>query len=99
MENFGTRVRRLRLARGYETYPAADRKTGVPAATWENMESRGKDPYLSTIQAIRDALGVTTSELLDGVSGPGAAQGGPVPRENPPRDTPPTPRPRRRRGA
>lgn len=73
MENFGTRVRRLRIQAGYDTYPAADRGTGVPAATWENIETRGKDPYLSTLQRIRDALGVSIEELLDGISGPGPA--------------------------
>jgi transcriptional regulator with XRE-family HTH domain len=108
MENFGTRVRRLRLAAGYVSYPDADRRTGVKAGTWENIESRGKDPWLSTIQDVQRALGVSISELLDGVSGPGKAKvivprgvrGAPVPDARPDSNTAP-PRGRRppKRGA
>jgi transcriptional regulator with XRE-family HTH domain len=100
-ETFGTRVRRLRLERGYKSPAEADRHTGVPAGTWDNVERKGTDPRLGTIEAIRAALGVTIEELLAGVSGPGAAQAPPIPTADPPDDTPGPgdPRPRRRRGA
>jgi transcriptional regulator with XRE-family HTH domain len=99
-ETFGTRVRRLRLERGYNSPAEADRHTGVPAGTWDNVERKGTDARLGTIEAIRVALGATIEELLGGVSGPGAAQDPPIPPSDPPGDTPgpDDPRPRPRRG-
>lgn len=99
-ETFGTRVQRIRLRLGYKSIDEASRETGIKRANLDNVERKGNDVRLTTITEIRDGFGVTTSELLDGISGPGAAEGAPVPSEPPDGDTPPSGyRPRRTRGA
>jgi len=69
----GTRIQELRLKRGWKTRKDADRATdgNVPEDTWKNIETKGTDPRLSTLQKMQEALGVSIHELLDGVSGPG----------------------------
>jgi transcriptional regulator with XRE-family HTH domain len=64
MEVFGERVRRARIAQGWATYRAADKATGISASTWQNIEARGKDPRLSTVQRLLEVLDVPCEELL-----------------------------------
>jgi transcriptional regulator with XRE-family HTH domain len=88
----------MRLARGYKTIDQATAATGIKRSNLDNAERKGTDPRLSTITEIQVGLGVTIAELLDGVSGPGAAAGVPVPGEHAPaQDDPGAPRPRARR--
>lgn len=75
MEVFGDRVRRARIAQGWATYRAADKATGISVSTWQNIEARGVDPRLSTVQRLLEVLDVPAEELL---SAP-VALGVPVP--------------------
>ena len=72
---FGARIQKLRLKRGWLTRKAADRATNgdVPEDTWKNIETKGTDPRLSTIQRFADALEISMDELLEDVDGPGPA--------------------------
>lgn len=63
METFGERVKRGRLAKGWNRREA-DRITGISADTWKNIELRGTDPQLSTVQRIVEALGIPAEELI-----------------------------------
>jgi transcriptional regulator with XRE-family HTH domain len=64
METTGSRVRRLRKAKGWRSYRDADKASDVPASTWQNIESRGKIPSLRTATNIAAAFGMTVDELL-----------------------------------
>lgn len=95
METHGSRIRRLRIAKGWDSYRAADKATDIPAGTWQNMEARGTQPTIDTAQKIAAAFGQTIDELLSGtVYGPA----GPAQDDEPPPDTGSAPRPRRPRG-
>lgn len=62
----GQRIRQLRKAKGW-SQPELARRAGLTEKTITNYETaaRGvKDPPLSTVQAIADALGVTLTDLL-----------------------------------
>jgi transcriptional regulator with XRE-family HTH domain len=74
----------------------ADRATGIPYATWSNVETReGHDPQLSTVQRLADALGVDVCELVSAPVFPD----GPAPAEPAEPDIPADPgRKRAKRG-
>ena len=66
VERFGTRLKRLRLARGWPTPRAADHATGISSATWINLETRGNKPTLRTVDRLMTALDVSYDELVTG---------------------------------
>ncbi len=60
---FGQRLRHLRKARGY-TLDALGERVGRPAPFLSQLETGKREPRLSVIEDLADALGVTTAELL-----------------------------------
>lgn len=93
-EGFPQLVRRLREAK-YGTMRDADRATGIPYSTWQNLELRGTEPTLTTLTLLADKLEVSELELLNAWR---VSQGGPVPTDPPPEDTPRSRRRPPRRG-
>ena len=92
METHGSKIRRLRKANGWGSYREADKATDIPASTWANIESRGKQPTLDTAQKLAAAFGMTLDELFSGtVFGPA----GPAPGDEPPDTGSAARRPRR----
>jgi hypothetical protein len=57
-------VTRLREAK-WPSRREADRATGIPYATWQNIEVRGTIPTLETLSRIAEALGVPELVLIN----------------------------------
>jgi len=49
----------------YDTLRDADRKTGVPYGTWQNILLRGTIPTLDTLEKVAAALGVPNLEVIN----------------------------------
>jgi transcriptional regulator with XRE-family HTH domain len=62
----GTRVRELRADRGWTQEELAHR-TGFDRKSVNRVETAAYSPTVDRIFVLADALGVTASELLDGV--------------------------------
>jgi transcriptional regulator with XRE-family HTH domain len=60
---FGTRVRRLRKARGVKQIELAE-CVGVGRSYLSQIEQGKRDPGLRMIKALADGLGTTMSDLL-----------------------------------
>lgn len=60
---FGADVRRLRKARGLSLERLAE-KSGLSTNYVASLETKARDPSLSTVHAIAKALGVPLSELV-----------------------------------
>lgn len=63
---FGERFRKLRLATGMSTREFAD-TAGIAHSQIYKLDTGKGDPKLSTQKAIADTLGITLSELMDGL--------------------------------
>jgi transcriptional regulator with XRE-family HTH domain len=61
--HLATNVKQLRLARGF-TQEQLARLSGVPRATWANLESGGANPTVSVLLKVAAALQVSVEELL-----------------------------------
>ena len=62
-EDLASLVGRLR-AQKWASRRDADRETGIPYATWQNIELRGTIPTIATLTLIADKLGVSEMELV-----------------------------------
>jgi transcriptional regulator with XRE-family HTH domain len=62
-EHLGRNVRQLRAARGMTQQQMA-RLSGLPRATWANLESGGANPTLAVLHAVAMALQVSIEELI-----------------------------------
>ncbi len=62
-QRFGTRVRDLRLAKGYTQEAFADR-CGFFRTYLSRIETGRANPTLNAIEVITDALGLSITELL-----------------------------------
>ena len=62
-ENLGRNLRQLRATRSASQEQMA-RASGMPRATWANLESGASNPTLSVLRAAAGVLGVTIEELL-----------------------------------
>ena len=62
-ERLGENVRQLRQVRG-KTQQQMAKLSGVPRATWANLESGNANPTLGVLHAVAGALGVSLEELL-----------------------------------
>jgi transcriptional regulator with XRE-family HTH domain len=62
-DNLAANVRHLRDARGFTQQQMA-RLSGLPRATWSNLESGSANPTLSVLHRVADALQVSIEELL-----------------------------------
>lgn len=63
----GTRIRRLRMARGYSQSEFA-RAVNVHPSTMNQIEQGRRLPKTNTISAMAHTLGVTRDEILDGAA-------------------------------
>jgi transcriptional regulator with XRE-family HTH domain len=61
--NLARNLRRLRDARGLSQQRLSD-LSGVPRATWANLESGGANPTLSVLTRVAETLGVSIEELI-----------------------------------
>ena len=57
-------VTRLRTSK-WASRREADRITGIPYATWQNIEVRGTIPTIATLTRIAEALDVPEHEILN----------------------------------
>jgi transcriptional regulator with XRE-family HTH domain len=73
VEDFPTRLRRLREAKGITPYRLAQ-LTGLSKQGVLNLERSDADPRLSTLWRLAEALGVHPAELLPGAHRPGTSQ-------------------------
>src|SRR5437870_5373399 len=62
-QNLATNVKQLRLARSF-TQEQLARLSGVPRATWANLESGAANPTVSVLLKVAGALQVSVEELL-----------------------------------
>jgi XRE family transcriptional regulator, regulator of sulfur utilization len=62
-DNLAANARQLRDARGLTQQQMA-RLSGLPRATWSNLESGSANPTLSVLHRVADALQVSLEELL-----------------------------------
>ncbi len=62
-KKLGENIKKLRLAKGL-TQGDLCRKLEVDRAYMSNIESGKKNPTLSTLEKIANALGISSSELL-----------------------------------
>jgi transcriptional regulator with XRE-family HTH domain len=62
-ERLGRNVRQLRDARGMTQQQMA-RLSGLPRATWANLESGAANPTLGVLAAVAGALQVSIEELI-----------------------------------
>lgn len=58
----------------YDTLRDADRETGVPYGTWQNILLRGTVPTLETLEKVADALGVPELDILNAARASRAAR-------------------------
>jgi len=65
-KTLGRRVRNLRDVRGWSQEHFAHR-AGLDHADLDGLERGQQDPTLVTLETVASALGMTTSELLDGI--------------------------------
>jgi transcriptional regulator with XRE-family HTH domain len=63
VDDFATRLRRLRLARGWSIYRLA-KESGLTVEGVSKLEEPGRDPRLSTLVKLAAAFGVGVGELL-----------------------------------
>lgn len=66
-ENFGARCRELRVATGL-SQEAFARRAEIDRTYYTSIELGARNVTIGTVAKIADALGVTMSDLLDGVS-------------------------------
>src|SRR5580700_8304577 len=62
-QHLATNVKQLRLARSF-TQEQLARISGVPRATWANLESGAANPTVSVLLKVAAALQVSVEELL-----------------------------------
>jgi transcriptional regulator with XRE-family HTH domain len=62
-ENIATNVKQLRLARSF-TQEQLARISGIPRATWANLESGASNPTVSVLLKVASALQVSVEELI-----------------------------------
>jgi transcriptional regulator with XRE-family HTH domain len=62
-QHLATNVKQLRLARGF-TQEQLAKLSGVPRATWANLESGAANPTVSVLLKVAAALQVSVEELL-----------------------------------
>ncbi|WP_312387650.1 helix-turn-helix transcriptional regulator [Pseudomonas sp.] len=65
-QQFGTRVRELRLALGMSQETFADR-CGFARTYMSRIETGGANPSINAIKVLADALGVSIAALLEGM--------------------------------
>ncbi|WP_448694981.1 helix-turn-helix domain-containing protein [Pseudomonas moraviensis] len=63
---FGARVRELRLAMGVNQETFADR-CGFARTYMSRIETGGANPSINAIKVLADALGVSISDLFEGM--------------------------------
>jgi transcriptional regulator with XRE-family HTH domain len=73
VEQFSSRLRRLRESRGITSYRLAQ-LTGLSKQGAINLEQAGADPKLSTVLRLAEALGVEPCELLPAPAGAGKSR-------------------------
>src|SRR5262245_57664722 len=62
-ENIAANVKQLRLSRSF-TQEQLARISGIPRATWANLESGASNPTVSVLMKVASALQVSVEELL-----------------------------------
>jgi len=65
-QQFGTRVRELRLAMDMSQEAFADR-CGFARTYMSRIETGGANPSINAIKVLADALGVSISDLFEGL--------------------------------
>jgi transcriptional regulator with XRE-family HTH domain len=69
VDDFATRLRQLRLARGWTIYRLA-KESGLTVEGVSKLEEPGRDPRLSTLVKLAGAFGIGVGELLgEGLAG------------------------------
>ncbi|HLJ28293.1 MAG TPA: helix-turn-helix transcriptional regulator [Candidatus Angelobacter sp.] len=66
-KQFGKRLRALRKKKGFHRQLDFSEKCGIENAHMSRLENGKKEPKLTTLRTLADALGVTISELTKGV--------------------------------
>lgn len=64
---FGKRLRALRIKKGFKRQIDFSEKLGIENSHLSRLESGIREPKLTMLRTLADALGVTISELMKGV--------------------------------
>lgn len=64
---FGKRLRALRIKKGFKQQIDFSEKLGIENSHLSRLESGVREPKLTMLRTLADALGVTISELMKGV--------------------------------